>query len=66
MSEGWSPPAEGVDWTHDADPRLPGGSEYVEVECVNHRGHWDANGTGDWHCSEHRQPDCNCIVWLTD
>jgi hypothetical protein len=26
---------------------------------LDHRGHWDACGTGDWHCSEHCA--CACL-----
>lgn len=32
----------------------------------DHRGHWDANGSGDWHCSEHREPGCDCIGWVVE
>lgn len=28
---------------------------------TGHRGHWDNAGTGDWHCSEHREPGCACL-----
>jgi hypothetical protein len=31
----------------------------TEIVHLNHRGHWDAQGSGDWHCSEHRE--CSCI-----
>ena len=30
---------------------------------VGHRNHLDATGTGDRHCSDHRQADCFCTIW---
>ena len=30
---------------------------HVSAECMS-RGHWDANGTGEWHCIHER---CACL-----
>jgi len=30
---------------------------------TGHRSHWDADGTGDSHCSEHQEPGCACLPW---
>lgn len=34
----------------------------AQEDHLSHRGHWDANGSGDWHCSEHQLPGCACLA----
>lgn len=48
----------------EMEATVAGDSEdYDEQEDhLGHRGHWDANGSGDWHCSEHQLPGCACLA----
>ena len=49
------------DWAFPGVEVIEDGEPFTDH--TDHRGHWDANGSGDWHCSEHREPGCTCIAW---